>query len=407
VCCCYDRAQQLCVDALERDFTACTQFLADDLQRHCMRGPDTAGRSTSFLAVTTADGVAAAEELAYTTAVYLHAMFPIIVVGPSGPVVPALVPQATLDRILQSVLCLAVVGSPRLQVICLRMLRTLLPLFPVETVDAIVAAEAARCEAMFRWPLAVVGRTGGTTTPRVPLSLLQLLLFRIAQTLCVTPQGVTHSLGTIGQPVGVGAGAVAISIAAEACNLYRVLLRRPAGWMPLPHVLPFCGSWSSVAADTLTSTLCAVAPYVAGDGLSGSAASSDLCRCVCMRHLCVCCASPVHACVYDHMCCTGAASPWRQRRSRFSAASRRSCVSAAASRSLRQIRRVVQQRRRRRWQVEPPLTPPPPSRPAASPHHCEAVPAAPLRPLLRVALVQAARQRRRQCRCAARRRWRR
>ena len=168
------------------------------------------------------------------------------------------------SNVLTCLVDLVMWGSPRIQQLCLRMLRDALPPLQPNRVNAIVAAEARRCAALFSWPAGVDAKSEAPAV--LPSTLFVLLLQKITASLCVTPHTADTCAGAMCQPVGVGAGAGVLATASEATSLMRYLLQSSEA------------SWQSAAEDAVARAVLGAGVFLAGDGLTGDVSKSERCR---------------------------------------------------------------------------------------------------------------------------------
>lgn len=210
--------------------------------------------ATAVFEHATAPILKAVEAQAHSNLVFLYSLLP-ITLGAGEHCDPSL---------FNALIALLVVGSPRIQAFVMRMLRDLLPAVQPNRVNAVVNTEVNKCAHLFKWP----GPSGvkGEEEAPLPTTLYDLLLHKVASTLCVTPSGEGACNGSLAQPAGAGAGYAALTVAAEANTLLRALLQ---GASPV---------WKAALVDAVVASVVAVAPFVTGPALSGDASRSDACR---------------------------------------------------------------------------------------------------------------------------------
>lgn len=172
------------------------------------------------------------------------------------------------DQVVRAILSLAHNGSPRVQRVCIRLLRVILPRLSSAVVATIIGAASGGAGGDGD------GESGPAAGDAISLSfvpmghLIVYLLTRLSESMCTAPRddGASFIRGSalkqsrMARPVGSGAGFVTLSTSAEVCNLLRSLLRSE--------------DWRGVVTSTAVAGIMAVRRFLPGgapDSGSGSA----------------------------------------------------------------------------------------------------------------------------------------
>jgi hypothetical protein len=169
---------------------------------------------------------------------------------------------ASLDPQLQSlIVACVVVGSPRMQCLSLRMLRSWVARTEPNFINAVVSEHVKKYPHLFAWPHGLIAKPGSDVS--LPATLVDLLIAKVSTTLGVPGPVPTEACGSLCQPVGPGAGLGLCAVACEAVTFLRALLQGPSL------------VWKAAVTDTLRQSLTGVHPYISPSDVSAAASSAS------------------------------------------------------------------------------------------------------------------------------------